>query len=245
VLAAPKPASSLAAPPRLRRASGRPTSFRKNRVWGFSRRASDRRRPRYPQVAALASGCPACGYETASGRPVWPSRDPIGEQGGVNLYGMVGNNPVNRIDPLGLQATAPNGNCNDPCSKLEQIIRKALRDVRHRGLDLLTDRWGLYANFMYGTPIKAGAPPQVGTWKGHQEAFRNDQTSLRDALKKWDDNKCGGGLFWDPGLPLGARNWADADVPQSPLLNFEGGPLTGPNPLPKGVPLPRPIPIPL
>lgn len=99
---------------------------------------------------------------------------------------MVGNNPVNRIDLLGLQTTAPNGNCNDPCSKLEQIIRKALRDVRHRGLDLLTDRWGLYANFMYGTPIKAGAPPHVGTWKGHQEAFRNDQTSLRDALKKWD-----------------------------------------------------------
>jgi hypothetical protein len=32
----------------------------------------------------------------------WGTRDPIGEYGGVNLYGFVGNNPVNYADPLGL-----------------------------------------------------------------------------------------------------------------------------------------------
>ena len=32
----------------------------------------------------------------------WPNHDPIGENGRINLYGFVGNNPVNGIDPYGL-----------------------------------------------------------------------------------------------------------------------------------------------
>jgi RHS repeat-associated protein len=43
-----------------------------------------------------------CAYESASGLPEWLSRDPIEEDGGLNLYGYVGNNPVSRNDPLGL-----------------------------------------------------------------------------------------------------------------------------------------------
>jgi RHS repeat-associated protein len=42
-------------------------------------------------------------YDPSSGR--WLSRDPIGEAGGENLYGFVGNDPVNRVDLLGLQET--------------------------------------------------------------------------------------------------------------------------------------------
>ena len=38
-------------------------------------------------------------YSPELGR--WISRDPIEEEGGVNLYAMVGNNPVNRWDHLG------------------------------------------------------------------------------------------------------------------------------------------------
>jgi len=33
----------------------------------------------------------------------WVTRDPIGEQGGLNLYGFVGNNLVNEFDSLGLE----------------------------------------------------------------------------------------------------------------------------------------------
>ena len=35
----------------------------------------------------------------------WIQRDPIGEQGGINLYGFVGNNSLGYVDPLGLQMT--------------------------------------------------------------------------------------------------------------------------------------------
>jgi hypothetical protein len=38
-------------------------------------------------------------YDPLTGR--WPSRDPIEEDGGVNLYGFVGNNSSNQIDYLG------------------------------------------------------------------------------------------------------------------------------------------------
>jgi RHS repeat-associated protein len=41
-------------------------------------------------------------YDPVTGR--WPSRDPIEEQGGVNLYGFVGNDGANEIDVLGLAA---------------------------------------------------------------------------------------------------------------------------------------------
>jgi len=39
-------------------------------------------------------------YDPETGR--WTGRDPIGEEGGLNLYGMVGNRIVNRYDKLGL-----------------------------------------------------------------------------------------------------------------------------------------------
>ena len=37
----------------------------------------------------------------------WPSRDPIGERGGVNLYGFVGNDGVNKLDIMGLKSCEP------------------------------------------------------------------------------------------------------------------------------------------
>jgi hypothetical protein len=41
-------------------------------------------------------------HRIALGRGIWPSRDPIEESGGINLYAFVGNDPVGRWDRLGL-----------------------------------------------------------------------------------------------------------------------------------------------
>ena len=39
--------------------------------------------------------------KTVSGIPYWPARDPIEEEGGMNLYGFVGNDGVGKVDILG------------------------------------------------------------------------------------------------------------------------------------------------
>jgi RHS repeat-associated protein len=41
-------------------------------------------------------------YDPLTGR--WPSRDPIEEEGGINLYGFVGNDGIGEIDVLGQES---------------------------------------------------------------------------------------------------------------------------------------------
>ena len=85
----------------------------KNRVWDFfaesnRTRPVNRRQPLEPRRKNRP-----CSYKTASGRPYWPSRDPIEENGGINLYGFVGNDGICGIDYLGTKECAP-PNFKDP-----------------------------------------------------------------------------------------------------------------------------------
>jgi RHS repeat-associated protein len=50
-------------------------------------------------------------YSPFTGR--WPVRDPIGEEGGVNLYNFIANNPANGSDVLGLALYAFDGTGNN------------------------------------------------------------------------------------------------------------------------------------
>jgi RHS repeat-associated protein len=64
-------------------------------------------------------------YSPGLGRFVQTDR--IRHIGGPNLYGFVGNNPINRLDFLGLKAEVPGGpasHCQDPCG-----------DAKKKGLD--------------------------------------------------------------------------------------------------------------
>ena len=50
-------------------------------------------------------------YDPTTGR--WPSRDPIGERGGINMYGFVGNDAVSWIDALGLATVYVDGDLHE------------------------------------------------------------------------------------------------------------------------------------
>ncbi len=84
------------------RVSGKPTSPLKTRLRDFCRPASGLFCSGRPRSRSIATGSKGCGYKTASDLRRWPSRDPIEEKGGVNLYGFVRNQPLDRRDPRGL-----------------------------------------------------------------------------------------------------------------------------------------------
>jgi len=46
-------------------------------------------------------------YKASTG--TWPNHDPLQEQGGLNLYGFVANNPISYVDPFGLLLSATGG----------------------------------------------------------------------------------------------------------------------------------------
>jgi RHS repeat-associated protein len=79
-------------------------------------------------------------YDPQTGR--WLSRDPIEEEGGFNLYGYVGGNPVSFVDPLGLQACSPcppEGwkHCEAACARKGQVVKGC---IQKNGL--IVDLWG-------------------------------------------------------------------------------------------------------
>jgi len=75
---------------------------KKNALWGKILEASGSKLSDALPSPDFAMESGGYGYETAMGRASWPSPDPIGKRGGVNLYGMVGNDVVNVWDYLGL-----------------------------------------------------------------------------------------------------------------------------------------------
>jgi RHS repeat-associated protein len=56
-------------------------------------------------------------YSPSTGR--WPSRDPIGQKGGANVYGFVANDPVQFTDMLGLY-----GNPVPPCAPYPECLNE-------------------------------------------------------------------------------------------------------------------------
>ena len=100
-------ASPLSAASRGAFAPTWPTSSQQTRV-GVSRpRASGRLSRRVQVRPTITPGSRPCAYRTASGRRNWLNRDPIGERGGLNLFGFVENSPTTKSDAYGLDVAGP------------------------------------------------------------------------------------------------------------------------------------------
>ncbi|TAF27731.1 MAG: hypothetical protein EAZ65_00005, partial [Verrucomicrobia bacterium] len=65
-------------------------------------------------------------YDPTTGR--WPSRDPIWEEGGVNLYGFVGNDGVNKMDHLG-QGVFGEWTKEDSCRVVDEWHKNQMKDT--------------------------------------------------------------------------------------------------------------------
>ena len=107
----------------------------------------------------------------------WINRDPIGERGGINLYGFVGNTSVNRIDKLGLQATEA-GEKDFRCECKDEEVRNALREAYKEATQMpLKTLWafGFHFELEYGGYIccdkDTGEVKHTGPAEG---AFRAD-----------------------------------------------------------------------
>jgi|GEM_PF-1466280 len=86
----------------------------------------------------------------------WPSRDPIGERGGINLYGMVGNDAVGSWDFLGLVKK-----CSPEMEKIwkeegcviryERPAMASSPRIRYETVDLGWTKWSKWSE-VFGKP---------------------------------------------------------------------------------------------
>ena len=110
-------------------------------------------------------------YDPVTGR--WPSRDPIEERGGVNLYGFVRNSSVGAVDLLGRQQlTEPDP--NDPPNKCfmlcHRCTKKSKRDNGEE--DFKMTCWlikdGVTHHEFTTNDYPTHVPGSPGTGKGNQ-----------------------------------------------------------------------------
>ena len=103
-------------------------------------------------------------YDPATGR--WLSPDPIGLEGGLNLYCFCGNDPVNHTDPSGL--------CSDETPELPMIGGLGPSRYGPSGRAYRADAFGHGKNLRTGLPNDPHIHQQYG--KAPDRIFNIDQT---------------------------------------------------------------------
>jgi RHS repeat-associated protein len=98
-------------------------------------------------------------YDPLTGR--WPSRDPIAEQGGINLYGFIGNAPIDHIDLFGKFSKY-----TDCSPKEKNVIQTAEKNVKEAlqsfvdSIDNIPDDVGTFYSWLTSANVTPRITPR-------------------------------------------------------------------------------------
>jgi RHS repeat-associated protein len=140
----------------------------------------------------------------------WLSRDPIGEKGGINLYGYVGNDPTNFIDPLGLFS------CQEICAEMAKVesgkgpLRKLMNDGDIKD-------YSKHAREA-ANPLQGGQTPMDNYMEwGTAEAWANAGGFAVAWAGSVYINGLGGAITGDPGWGNVYTSWAQQEFARSQM----------------------------
>jgi hypothetical protein len=180
----------------------------KTRVWGFCRRPATRAPVFGLQTTKPRRVAKAAAAKIASGPSLWPSRDPIQERGGLNLYSFVLNNPLRFYDYLGLDPKESNGftpssesgivNCAGYAgSGGQQYVYRAPSERGVTGRSMMDDMEaeGWACSLMTGPTCEAPCEFEkmvITNWRTGNDANRDENGRMRDSFTE-DDIQFGQG----------------------------------------------------
>jgi hypothetical protein len=143
-------------------------------------------------------------YDPKTGR--WPSRDPIEEEGGINLYGFVGNDPVGRIDKFGLYGSS-GGSYSNPYDYYDLFAPPAAKSQINGFSDALSH----YRSGAGGVvPVGQGLYAEMRANSSYQDRVKSEDgwvaSKIKDKLKSVPKNQTTGTIQSAPGSFVGQLN---------------------------------------